>query len=193
MVLGRAVFARAARMFKQSMASAIPQMQFDTRMCGAALDDGVEILFCEASGTRHAECSTEAGKGYGQYAADSDCDTGSKSQSDDNQPGLQAEADTSGSFAQEGADGTVAEAKQSQSNWSSNLGELSEGQRSICALVFVMSAASAGVKPAVLLVDEVDAALGTLHAQLGNCRTTFQKALRGMNQAHAFVVEGVML
>jgi ABC-type glutathione transport system ATPase component len=43
--------------------------------------------------------------------------------------------------------------------WSCNLGELSEGQRSLCAIAFVLAAGASGVTPAVLLVDEVDAAL----------------------------------
>jgi hypothetical protein len=65
-----------------------------------------------------------------------------------------AEVRASNGSMQEEADRRQAE------QWSRNLGQLSEGQRSICALVFVMAAASAGVKPAILLVDEVDAALG---------------------------------
>ena len=43
--------------------------------------------------------------------------------------------------------------------WSSNLEELSTGQKSLCALAYLLAAAGAGIKPALLLVDEVDAAL----------------------------------
>ena len=43
--------------------------------------------------------------------------------------------------------------------WSSNLEELSTGQRSLCALAYLLAAAGSGIKPAMLLVDEVDAAL----------------------------------
>lgn len=46
-----------------------------------------------------------------------------------------------------------------QREWSSNLEELSTGQRSLCALAYLLAAAGSGVKPAMLLVDEVDAAL----------------------------------
>lgn len=45
--LGRAVFQRTALNFKSSMASAIPQFNFDVRMCGDGPEDGVEIIFRE--------------------------------------------------------------------------------------------------------------------------------------------------
>lgn len=52
------------------------------------------------------------------------------------------------------------EAESSQDKaWSTNLGELSGGQRSLCALAFLLAASTAGIAPSVLLVDEVDAAL----------------------------------
>lgn len=47
----------------------------------------------------------------------------------------------------------------SERDWSSNLEELSTGQRSLCALAYLLAAAGSGIKPAMLLVDEVDAAL----------------------------------
>ena len=43
--------------------------------------------------------------------------------------------------------------------WSANLAELSGGQRSLCSLAFLLAASGAGIAPALLLVDEVDAAL----------------------------------
>lgn len=172
MALSRAVFDRAARMFKHSMASAIPQLQFDARMCGATLDDGVEILFREASDRNLPERYTGADQATGHCNDDSDSDSQSRGQRE--QPKGHVKADESGGFIRKPGEGSQAQAKWSTSDWSSNLGELSEGQRSICALVFVMSAASSGVKPAVLLVDEVDAALGTLHGRLGKVVVVLQ-------------------
>jgi hypothetical protein len=56
-------------MFKKSMASAIPQLQFDACMCGATLDDGVEILFRESSGKfREALRDTDAEDSSGLHA-----------------------------------------------------------------------------------------------------------------------------
>lgn len=159
MALGRAVFDRTARMFKQSMASAIPQLQFDTCMCGATLDNGVEIIFRESSGTKRPEPSIQTtGDGHGTDESDSE------------QRQLVTQAGNSGNCMPATDEDAVdlnqkRGSKHRSAEWSSNLGELSEGQRSICALVFVMSASASGVKPAVLLVDEVDAALGTMTDQ----------------------------
>ena len=44
-------------------------------------------------------------------------------------------------------------------DWSSNLTQLSGGQRSLVSLAFVLAATNAGVAPSLMLVDEVDAAL----------------------------------
>jgi chromosome segregation ATPase len=64
--------------------------------------------------------------------------------------------------------GTYANAMPSE-EWSGNMSELSEGQRSLCALAYVLAAACAGVAPAVLLVDEVDAALdGVNQSRVGD-------------------------
>jgi chromosome segregation ATPase len=43
--------------------------------------------------------------------------------------------------------------------WSTNLAELSGGQRSLCSLAFILAATTAGIAPSLMLVDEVDAAL----------------------------------
>jgi cytochrome c5 len=43
--LGRTVFERTSAAFKQLMASAVPQLQFDVRMRGSHVQDGVEVLF----------------------------------------------------------------------------------------------------------------------------------------------------
>ena len=44
-------------------------------------------------------------------------------------------------------------------DWSSNLAQLSRGQRTLMPLAFVLAATNAGVAPSLMLVDEVDAAL----------------------------------
>jgi ABC-type lipoprotein export system ATPase subunit len=43
--------------------------------------------------------------------------------------------------------------------WSTNLAELSGGQRSLCSIAFLLAATTAGVSPSLMLVDEIDAAL----------------------------------
>jgi hypothetical protein len=136
-------------------------------MCGDTLDDGVEILFRESTGSKLPENASRPNKNIQAHGEKSQYSPVSDSEGVRNEAHSTKSGD--GSHADDTADENLMQRAQGSAEWSHNLGELSEGQRSICALVFVMSAAAAGVKPAVLLVDEVDAALGAVHMSASMC------------------------
>jgi DNA repair ATPase RecN len=131
-LLNDRVFENLARAFGESMAAALPGFEFRAECTSKHAADGVRIVFRKTVSSDKSEPNPKRQKRAESALAPNVC--------------LDASHLDSDTASQSG-------------EWMLSLSELSGGQRSLCSLAFILAATQAGAAPALMLVDEVDAAL----------------------------------